>query len=82
MPRDDGLLARFDPESVSESPPTRLATVPRLVLAFHLAVAAAMIAIGALAAAAGQPVRGVIIGAIGGMAAVAGWAAGRIAARR
>ncbi|MFB6305171.1 MAG: hypothetical protein ABEH47_08390 [Haloferacaceae archaeon] len=81
MPRD-GPLSRLDPESVSDTPPTRLVTVPRLALGVHLLVAAIFLTVGALAAAGGQPVQGVILAALGGMFVLAGWAAGRLAARR
>ncbi|MFB6280742.1 MAG: hypothetical protein ABEH40_01835 [Haloferacaceae archaeon] len=82
MPGDDGPLAALDPESVSGSAPDRFATVPRLVLGLHLAVAAILFGFAALAAADGTPVQAVVVGSIGGMVVVAGWAAGRLAARR
>lgn len=82
MARDHGPLALLDPESVSASPPGRLVTVPRLVLALHLVVAALLLGFAALAAAGAQPVQAVVVGSIGGMVVVAGWAAGRLAARR
>jgi hypothetical protein len=82
MPGDDGLLAILDPESVADTPPERLLTVPRATLGIHAAVAALLVGFGAVAATGGQLVQAVIVGGIGGMILVAGWAGGRIAARR
>lgn len=82
MPRDDGLLARFDPESVSDTPPSRLVAVPRLTLGVHALVAAVFVTLALLAVTTGPLVQTVVLVALGGMVLPAGWAAGRLVARR
>jgi hypothetical protein len=82
MSGDDGVLATLDPESVADAPPDRLLTVPRATLGIHAAVAALLVGFGAVAATDGRPAQAVIVSGIGGMLLVAGWAGGRIVARR
>lgn len=78
----DGLFAVVDPESVADERPSGLVTVPRAVFAFHLLVALVLVGFAATLAAQGSLASTVIVAGIAGMVAVAGWAAGRIVARR
>jgi hypothetical protein len=78
----DGLLATLDPESVADERPTALVTTPRAVFGFHLLVALVLGGLGATLAVQGSVASAGIVGGIAGMVSVAGWAAGRIVARR
>jgi hypothetical protein len=78
----DGLLGVVDPESVADEQPSSLVTVPRAVLGFHLAIAAVFVGFGGLLADGGSVASAAVVSAMGVMAAVAGWAAGRVVARR
>ncbi len=78
----DGLFAAIDPESVTDERPTGLVTTPRAVFAFHLVVALVLIGLAATLVGQSSLAGTVVVAAMGGMVAVAGWAAGRIVARR
>ena len=78
----DGFLAALDPESVADERPTGLVTTPRAVFAFHLLFTVVLGGFAATLAAQGRVASAGIVAAIAGMVAVAGWAAGRIVARR
>jgi hypothetical protein len=78
----DGLLAVLDPESVADERPSRLLTTPRAVLGFHLVITAVLVAFGGTLVTGGSPASGAVVGLMGAMVAVAGWAAGRVVARR
>ncbi|MEF8819860.1 MAG: hypothetical protein V5A31_05210 [Haloferacaceae archaeon] len=78
----DGLFAAIDPESVADERPTGLVTTPRAVFAFHLVIAIALVGLAATLVGQSSLTGTVVVAAMGGMVAVAGWAAGRIVARR
>ncbi|MFB6167550.1 MAG: hypothetical protein ABEJ43_01760 [Haloferacaceae archaeon] len=78
----DGFLATLDPESVADERPTGLVTAPRAVFAFHLVFTAVLGGFAATLATQGSLASAGLVGGMGGMVAVAGWAAGRVAARR
>jgi hypothetical protein len=78
----DGFLATLDPESVAADRPSGLVTVPRAVFAFHLVVALVFLGFAGLLASQASLASAGIVASIGGMVAVAGWAAGRVVARR
>lgn len=78
----NGLLAVVDPESVADERPSKLVTAPRAVLAFHLVITAVLFGFGGLLASGGSIASGAIVAMMGLMVAVAGWAAGRVVARR
>lgn len=75
-------LAVLDPESVSDDQPTRLVTTPRAVFGFHALVAAVLVGFGVLLTRQGSAAGGAIVTLMSGMVVVAGWAAGRVVARR
>jgi len=78
----DGFLGVVDPESVADERPSSLVTAPRAVLAFHLAITAVLVGFGGLLASGGSVASAAIVALMGAMVAVAGWAAGRVLARR
>jgi hypothetical protein len=78
----DGFLTVIDPESVADERPSSLLTAPRAVLAFHLAITLALVGFGGLLVDGGSAASGALVALMGGMVAIAGWAAGRVLARR
>jgi hypothetical protein len=77
----EGLIATLDPESVAEEAPTRRLTVPRAVLGFHLLITTVLLGFAGVLLTDGAVASAVVVGSMGGMVAVAGWAAGRVVAR-
>ena len=81
-PMPDSPFALLDPESVTESPPARTLSTPRAAVLLHLVVATIMLALATLALLTGEIVTAALAVAMASMVVVAGWAVGRIAARR
>lgn len=77
----DGLISTLDPESVAEEAPTRLVTAPRGVLVFHLLITTVFLAFAGVLLTEGSVASAAVVGSMGAMVAVAGWAAGRVVAR-
>jgi hypothetical protein len=78
----DGPFAVLDPESVADERPSRLLTTPRAVFGFHLVIALVLAGLGATLVSAGSLASGAVVVLMGAMVTVAGWAAGRVVARR
>jgi hypothetical protein len=78
----DGFLATLDPESVAAERPSRLVTAPRAVFGFHLLIAVVFVGFAGLLVTQGTHVSAAIVTSIAGMVVIAGWAAGRVVARR